>query len=129
MRISDWSSDVCSSDLIKCVIPFCRWYEKCSIAPRIRTVSRKAKEEFVAFLSCKLNIAMVERDYAAFGDMCSERYHIAVAPSISHQIGRASWRERVCQDVSISGVAGKINKKRHTHHMRRREIPKWNTER
>src|SRR3546814_15976632 len=85
MRISDWSSDVCSSDLIKCVIPFCRWYEKCSIAPRIRTVSRKAKEEFVAFLSCKLNIAMVERDYAAFGDMCSERYHIAVAPSISHQ--------------------------------------------
>src|SRR3546814_11354054 len=85
MRISDWSSDVCSSDLIKCVIPFCRWYEKCSIAPRIRTVSRKAKEEFVAFLSCKLNIAMVERDYAAFGDMCSEGFHIAVAPSISSQ--------------------------------------------
>src|SRR3546814_16427296 len=110
MRISDWSSDVCSSDLIKCVIPFCRWYEKCSIAPRIRTVSRKAKEEFVAFLSCKLNIAMVERDYAAFGDMCSERYHIAVAPSISHQRlsriddrgkenGRASCREKVGQYV------------------------------
>src|SRR3546814_14862948 len=30
------------------------------------------------------------------------------------QIGRASCRERVCQDVSISVVAGSLNKKNHT---------------
>src|SRR3546814_6474452 len=116
MRISDWSSDVCSSDLIKCVIPFCRWYEKCSIAPRIRTVSRKAKEEFVAFLSCKLNIAMVERDYAAFGDMCSERYHIAVAPSISHQRRSEEHTSELQSLMRISYAVFCLKKKTKTTH-------------
>src|SRR3546814_12703678 len=44
---------------------------------------------------------------------------LRVVPALEQQalgeIGRASCRERVCQYVYISGVAGSLKKKTHTH--------------
>src|SRR3546814_19917039 len=39
-------------------------------------------------------------------------FNQAQVPAHSEQIGRASCRERVCQYVYISGVAGSLNKKK-----------------
>src|SRR3546814_14929496 len=60
-------------------------------------------------------------------DLRRDRYHVMVAPEPLHvveacafqtiaegtavEIGRASCRERVCQYVEISGVAGPLKKK------------------
>src|SRR3546814_19503621 len=40
---------------------------------------------------------------------------IAATAITDLQIGRATCRERVCQSVSISGVAGSLKQKSHTH--------------
>src|SRR3546814_5231601 len=75
MRISDWSSDVCSSDLTRCFRP-------CSSAKR--TASAFHASGFRQF-------ATLVRRLAANGPQFG-----AVPPP---KIGRASCRERVCQYV------------------------------
>src|SRR3546814_14788250 len=40
-----------------------------------------------------------------------ERVELATNPAAVNQIGRASCRDRVCQYVEISGVAGSLKKK------------------
>src|SRR3546814_15689089 len=91
MRISDWSSDVCSSDLMT----------------------------LADARACHPGLVAMERDEAAdrhwlerMGQDCI-RYtpHVMLAPpdgiglDITGEIGRASGRERVCQYVSVSVVA------------------------
>src|SRR3546814_3310901 len=71
MRISDWSSDVCSSDLV--------WRAVAAIAAALDDLEEKA----VAV------IRAVDLEILARG--------IAVVEDV--QIGRASCRERVCQYV------------------------------
>src|SRR3546814_17962800 len=102
MRISDWSSDVCSSDLI--------------------ALAREGKREFLAqaqppghvgdHLHAHLLGEMIEIDVAALVNALS---HIdgamaAAFPAVettfasagrASEIGRASRRERMCQYVSI----------------------------
>src|SRR3546814_9304089 len=84
MRISDWSSDVCSSDLAS---------------------GRKVKLNLPRFLSGELLSQMhldrlnaIETLYAELSETMSaegeDHLHQLVA-----EIGRASCRERVCQDV------------------------------
>src|SRR3546814_18401753 len=92
MRISDWSSDVCSSDLL-------------------RQPHRMALEPLGQIMGGGLSFqGRVHRQHdlvdPARGDA-----------SDKGEIGRASCRERVCQYVSISVVAVSLKKKRTTRTM------------
>src|SRR3546814_6981397 len=90
MRISDWSSDVCSSDLAMSAVVMGR--DSLLVLP---TGGGK---------SLCFQAPALTRDGLA----------LVVSPLIAlmkDQIGRASWRERVCKYVSISVVAGASKKK------------------
>src|SRR3546814_14156182 len=108
MRISDWSSDVCSSDLND-------------------TVARLSGDEFTLVLEDISDLATVERkaqiiidSFTASLDIADQR-DVIISPSIGislspdhglvptdllkcadtamYQIGRAASRDRVCQSV------------------------------
>src|SRR3546814_5246406 len=86
MRISDWSSDVCSSDLSvigHAYAAFALWAR----ASRARTQKYVVKKAVAATLSSKMmrwgGVALL----------------LFVVFHLLHQIGRASCRERVCQYV------------------------------
>src|SRR3546814_3762535 len=92
MRISDWSSDVCSSDLV-----------------RIRRLGRR-REQGVRGL--RATAGAEGQPLVADGDLLVEHRPGQVAGEVGHvgadrivvtthvtQIGRASCRERVCQYV------------------------------
>src|SRR3546814_18048136 len=83
MRISDWSSDVCSSDLH-------------------RSACRPDSGFFRHSRRQRLCLAVAAGRYLAFAG--------AEQPDRG-EIGRASCRERVCQYVSISVVAVSLKKK------------------
>src|SRR3546814_1816048 len=113
MRISDWSSDVCSSDLCVCWRPMS--YCGCpASAPRVRLRSAYAAgarptktfpRRCVLAASGKGDVAVT--DEGAAGDAFpgtrflprSADYGHPVFLSRPHEIGRASCRERVCQYV------------------------------
>src|SRR3546814_15392950 len=99
MRISDWSSDVCSSDLRQREIPGRnahhrpqRLLRRAEGRPRLRRI-----------------IAQEIDRLPHFGNGVGQR--LARLPHDQAQpIGRASCRERVCQYVYISVVAVSLNK-------------------
>src|SRR3546814_12154638 len=103
MRISDWSSDVCSSDL------FCH-QEACGCA--VILLARVAHSDNAAFgrAECRealdrgvgaISLIMVEDDWVA--TLLRNRYRDdfivepPLAPCRRGELGRASCRERVCQ--------------------------------
>src|SRR3546814_1041399 len=79
MRISDWSSDVCSSDLLR------------------QEMSRIVKELRLSIFDLR---SEVDR-FGGLGAALSEYLRTIGTTSgfTVHQIGRASCRERVCQYV------------------------------
>src|SRR3546814_8622649 len=89
MRISDWSSDVCSSDL-------CRY----KLADHYRTRGRQAAQtdwldEADELLAVQDNAqAEARRDLGKLLQQLPPRQRLPIV----HEIGRASCRERVCQD-------------------------------
>src|SRR3546814_21126797 len=95
MRISDWSSDVCSSDLT--VRRLARGLAALGVRPgdRVVLVSENRPEW-----------AMDDLAIMAAGAVTVPAY------TTNTEIGRASCRERVCQSVEISVVAGALKKKR-----------------
>src|SRR3546814_20877980 len=101
MRISDWSSDVCSSDLI----------------------GHEAQQHLRRGLAADAAIddALAEQRRVGglphFGDRIADEHQFlrdALERAVRVEIGRASCRERVCQYVSISVVAVSLKKKNHT---------------
>src|SRR3546814_12844006 len=109
MRISDWSSDVCSSDLLLRqyklpakvnLIPFNPWpgtdYE-CSTPERIRRFSDIV---FEGGISAPVRTPRGRDIMAACGQLksASEKKSRAELDRLA-EIGRASCRERVCQYV------------------------------
>src|SRR3546814_18954556 len=88
MRISDWSSDVCSSDLVS------------------SKLARRASPAFFR-TSKRCRDAAHRRGKA---DRHQTSRHIDLRRQ--REIGRASCRERVCQYVEISVVAVSLKKKR-----------------
>src|SRR3546814_7983589 len=86
MRISDWSSDVCSSDLLH------------SVSERFRELGKSAdefslpmsREDIASYLG--MVIETVSRTFSRFQDD-------GIISVRGRQIGRASCRERVCQYV------------------------------
>src|SRR3546814_18744153 len=92
MRISDWSSDVCSSDLIG--IP-----TTANIGDgRIYTVEGRIAIRPAPRLTLD-------------GSIIYNDSRLSRPAQFLRQIGRASCRERVCQYVSISGVRVSFKKK------------------
>src|SRR3546814_17735487 len=112
MRISDWSSDVCASDLLA-------WFAY--LVGILRG--------FVHLLADDLGGDLVEmggEGTAQFLKLWPKRHldeagrgtdndGLTVHPRCAEdQIGRASCRERVCQYVEISVVAGSLKKTKNT---------------
>src|SRR3546814_9387691 len=86
MRISDWSSDVCSSDLILSFEPNPDIFSE---------LERNASSDRRWHL---FNMALSDFDgMASFNIMAADQFSSLKAPS--GEIGRASCRERVCQYV------------------------------
>src|SRR3546814_19165520 len=107
MRISDWSSDVCSSDLGVGVglSSLCM-----ADGPHPLRLGQQAGKSRCPPLKGRANSSVdpvghpLRRHDRARGD--------AVGDGAIAEIGRASGRERVCQYVSISVVAGALTKKK-----------------
>src|SRR3546814_16694018 len=103
MRISDWSSDVCSSDL------GCRGFldlgergGHIAAAGGARRVGGGADDDEVVVHHVGAADAVALGDERLFRRLGMHEEHAAVAV----QIGRASCRERVCKYVEIWVVAG-----------------------
>src|SRR3546814_10853666 len=91
MRISDWSSDVCSSDLLA---------DERALAEQVLVhVGHRARVRIDARLATVQ--ARVPRAHPAAHARADPRLQDAVAAAdhAPPEIGRASGRERVCQDV------------------------------
>src|SRR3546814_4520701 len=87
MRISDWSSDVCSSDL------------KHQEMSELRTSQSVQIGKLQAEISAKVTtITRIEEQLHAAEDIAKEREQ-ALELKLEEKIGRASCRERVCQYV------------------------------
>src|SRR3546814_12653513 len=99
MRISDWSSDVCSSDLIVRIEQLYPFPADPLIARLRRMVN--LDEMVVAVAQEDLRLRRYRRHPVA--QQCAD--HLPL------QIGRASCRARVCPYVSISVVAVALKKK------------------
>src|SRR3546814_18310398 len=97
MRISDWSSDVCSSDLLG-----------------ILTTTGDPADEIAALTQGPADLLVVDhygRD-AAYETACRQACRrILAIDDAPGQNGRASCRERVCQNVEMSVVAVALKKK------------------
>src|SRR3546814_11592991 len=109
MRISDWSSDVCSSDLNTTAgIP-----EPLLSRLRIERVGGPGPEHFDSVLESILRDAAAELGVAPMllPPLEPEVIGWLRAAFTGDEIGRASCRERVCQYVLISVVAVTLKKK------------------
>src|SRR3546814_8252582 len=102
MRISDWSSDVCSSDLSRYQGMIRR-----ADNSRDQVVLKQHLQEARYFLNSLearnetlLRVAQsIVEEQRAFLDYGPEAMRPMVLRDIAEQIGRASCRERVCQYV------------------------------
>src|SRR3546814_17119739 len=97
MRISDWSSDVCSSDLGAQVGEFLP-----SVAGHLGQHRALAVDDLV--------VAQRQDEVLGKGVVDAEGELVVVVPAV--EIGRASCRERVWQSVEISVVAVTVKKER-----------------
>src|SRR3546814_20150366 len=98
MRISDWSSDVCSSDLSE------------GLHRGDVEVDRPATNPVSVGVAD--DDPTVARQEWPEEDERGPHLHRRLARDEQPQIGRASGRERVCQYVSISVVAVSLKKKK-----------------
>src|SRR3546814_15272239 len=117
MRISDWSSDVCPSDLDDpdALVSIRMWAEK----GRVITISFRSIAAYETVAARFMNgeifdpgdliaaiaheiTASLDPDVAALGDRLDD-IASALDGSPPAEIGSASCRERVWQDVKISG--------------------------
>src|SRR3546814_6389779 len=98
MRISDWSSDVCSSDLDISRLRRRKYFQPGIIGRIIQWVFRVKCISRLSGRIVKLTISIVISDKQRPSEKprLAGLIHLIVAP---REIGRASGRERVVQDV------------------------------
>src|SRR3546814_11705971 len=122
MRISDWSSDVCSSDLVQRIKALGLRRGLPQTVPRILDIlldlplfpsrSRVTELSFEQIVADHRQEACVDGAFLATPDLVDRRAHIVIDTPARHaaqhaegvimgveQSGRASCRERVCQYV------------------------------
>src|SRR3546814_14017823 len=125
MRISDWSSDVCPSDLCRQV--FDReggarqarqhvdrlFQRRAEPANRVEIAQPRRIEDVCAgpLESLQTTDRLVEVGTATKEILAAGGQHEIPRPPPG-ELGGAARRERVCQYVSISVVAGSLNKKK-----------------
>src|SRR3546814_16875067 len=108
MRISDWSSDVCSSDLIARTITISDngiGLSRDEAIANLGTIARSGTREFFSQLT-----GDKQKDAQLIGQFGVGFYSSFIVAD--KEIGRASCRERVCQYVLISVVAVSLKKKK-----------------
>src|SRR3546814_3344107 len=102
MRISDWSSDVCSSDLAKKLIAYLglEWHEGCldfyNTDRPVRTASASQVRKPIYTTSTAGRWKKYEK---YLHPLLDEIGNIVEEYEAEIEIGRASCRERVCQYV------------------------------
>src|SRR3546814_15086157 len=111
MRISDWSSDVCSSDLAECAAGWlnrrengsrsCHGFTRMTRMTRMTRIKKKKEKKN----------AMAGRTVQLPGSVLIRVLRVNPWPK---EIGRAQCRERVGQYVYISEVAVSL-KQKHIH--------------
>src|SRR3546814_15201416 len=114
MRISDWSSDVCSSDLHAWLL----WYltQDRDVTLTYRTQHNGLLQQLLRYFPEALTALLLMLIFAIWH--LAQRQGPLLAPpdrgrrQLQEQIGRASCRERGCQYVEIPGVAGQLKKKK-----------------
>src|SRR3546814_19239646 len=107
MRISDWSSDVCSSDP-----PATSW--PASSPPQITLAPTTAPLPQAGEVAPKARVRALSPQLETHPPRQATPQR---SPPTTSTIGRASCRERVCQYVLISLVAESLTKKQsHTLH-------------
>src|SRR3546814_13444100 len=114
MRISDWSSDVCSSDLGGEALPERFLTVAAGNHDRHLAVHRaQFRCERIASAVRQADVDECGIDPAVGKTDLVQRFHrrYRLLDPKAQQIGRASCRERVCQYVSNSVVAVSLNKK------------------
>src|SRR3546814_14654879 len=108
MRISDWSSDVCSSDLERegegeRRIPFLKRYYVFNAEQIDGLPEGRFPVPERIFTNRDARDPVLDEAFAAYGvpirERGSEAYYSSESDCITLQIGRASCRERVCQCV------------------------------
>src|SRR3546814_11226565 len=106
MRISDWSSDVCSSDLDRLIDA--READLDDDPP----ADMAALEEYAEATSAPLVWLALDVLGAADDSACRAGREVGIVWALTGllQIGRASGRDRVWQSVQISGGAGSLQK-------------------
>src|SRR3546814_17140070 len=113
MRISDWSSDVCSSDLMPALRDAIVQLVRRLLISSVPLASEEPAEEFPATREVYALLTR-DRDFAlelGAADLFAKRMvRLVTAETLAKlipgyysapqlQIGRASWRERGCQHV------------------------------
>src|SRR3546814_15243006 len=110
MRISDWSSDVCSSDLsigMSLSVRKGKHYTEVNYDFMHKTMDISAIS-----LHRVLQTALKKDALNEWGSVVALTYIAAQRVFPDYKIGRASCRERVCQYVYISVVAVSLKKKK-----------------
>src|SRR3546814_12681289 len=100
MRISDWSSDVCSSDLFAVEIPGSRIRRATGAMSQANVFWRGDVTGFFDGWAMVLVAVVVVDPHVAGGGPNTGSHQSPVAPWLAAtELGRASCRERVCQYV------------------------------
>src|SRR3546814_19642875 len=110
MRISDWSSDVCSSDLIMAEVRARRPFDERRVL--LTGMSDGGTFCWVSGLLADSPFTHLAPFSASFHPMLLAFADPARIRGLPVQIGRASSRETVCQDVTTRVVAVSVKKKR-----------------
>src|SRR3546814_17249322 len=108
MRISDWSSDVCSSDLEAVGGPV---HRDCPRGLALQSRVHARCQQLLGGLVLLPGFGRPHDGIGAQGDRVALPRDRAAVIHPPPEIGRASCRERVCQYVYISVVAVYLNKK------------------
>src|SRR3546814_15717204 len=149
MRISDWSSDVCASDLLgPCVLaqrgaveielldllqPALEFLEVCIFFLKLR-IGELVDSDLFGDLGLEISAATEELAVFLVAVGLEAGQHLLLLPAVQrhgledhsldlHQIGRASCRERVCRTCR-SRCAPNHSKKKHNRKKQRQDSSK-----
>src|SRR3546814_15816571 len=112
MRISDWSSDVCSSDLAGLSVDWAE-HSAARLPGNAEIALFRIAQEGINNILKHARASHVRLELVVSDDRASLRVEDNGGGfALEQQIGRASCRERVCQYVENSVVAGSLKKKK-----------------
>src|SRR3546814_5954982 len=97
MRISDWSSDVCSSDLQEPFEQEAEQLKRRILEGECRPVEQLQQPVAMVKLHQRRDTRMVEPAIGLGAQVAKLVLAQRIADERGHQIGRASCRERVCK--------------------------------